>query len=212
MAPLGQFSVPGPAFRVKPGRKAAGKRVLRCSGAAVSRKKAVGAGPEEGVGHWTCLVGMRNTQRSEFHLLGEFQHSPSLGGFFPRGESLLPSSMTNLPHGLCAPSSSSQAGSSAGAADVEGKGEAQEAGSCSGDSHVPQLPLSHPATSFQSIFPRPLLTSRRKSTASPWHQPSPSQITVCHGAQGATLPVPGCSRHWQVPRYHGNAAKVHIFS
>lgn len=80
-----------------------------------------------------------------------------------------------------------------------GTGEAQEAASCS-DYCMPQLLLSHPATSFHGIFQRPLLTYRRESAASPWHQPSPSWITACHGAHGAMLPVPGCSRSllpWQ---------------
>lgn len=85
MSPLEQFSVLGLTFQVNPGRQAAGKRGLGCSEAAVTREKAVGAGPEEGAGHWMCLVGMRNVQRSGFHPLGEFQPSPRLGVFFQRG-------------------------------------------------------------------------------------------------------------------------------
>lgn len=89
--------MPGPAFKAKRGRQAAGKGGLGCSGAALSREKAAGAGPEDAAGHWVVLVEMSNAQRSGFHPSGEFKHGPSLGVCFPRGESLLPSSRTNLP-------------------------------------------------------------------------------------------------------------------
>lgn len=45
-----EICVPGPAFKAKPGRQVAGKRGLGCSGAAVAREEALGAGPEEAAG------------------------------------------------------------------------------------------------------------------------------------------------------------------
>lgn len=53
-----------PCLPSEPGRQAAGERGLECSGATVTREKAVGAGPGEAAGHWMCLVGMSNVQRS----------------------------------------------------------------------------------------------------------------------------------------------------
>lgn len=138
-----------------------------------------------------------------FHSSGEFTHSLSHGVFSQRGI-LAASSRTNLPQGLCAqPAAAEQ-----GAALHCGHG-----GQMGG--WILLRRLSGPTAA--SLSPRHQLPEHlpkvsadfQKGKHSPLHGTSP----LHPGSQRATVPtVPGCSRHWQVPRYHGNAAKVHIFS
>lgn len=95
MAPLGQ----GLCLQSTPSRQAAEKgddQEMLWPGTqnALARMKAVD--------QWIVLVWMSSVRRSGFHFLGELKHSSSLGVFFPKGESLLPTSMTNLANcGLC---------------------------------------------------------------------------------------------------------------